>query len=505
MYRNPVHPGFYPDPSTLRVGDDYYMVNSTFQYFPAVAVSHSRDLVNWRPIGHVVTDPAALPLLSTGDSCGVWAPDISYDDGLFYVFFPFATREGDRFRCVNYVCTAPKPEGPWTAPVCLGEGGIDPSHYVEDGKHYMLTSPAATITPLSDDGLRTTGDPVTIWPGITGSAPEGPHLLKRDGTYYLMLAEGGTSYGHRVTVARSRNLYGPYESCPRNPILMQTDPNAPIQKTGHGKWVQTRGGDWWVTYLCGRPLDRRHCPLGRETALDPLTWEADGWPSINGGRGPSVEQVSPLPEHRFVESPTDDFSDAVPGPKWQFIRSMDPRGWSLTERPGFLRLRMSGAGFQQLDRPVNALLQRETSHRYTAETTLELEPGPSDAGEAGLSCYYGWRNHIRFGVVGGDERRVRLVENRAGAVATVAEEALPGRGGVRLRVEVDGFERRFSRAVDGGSFREVGTLPDARFLSDEGVVGEYGFTGTLVGPYALGGAPGSTGHGDFDHFTVTRG
>jgi xylan 1,4-beta-xylosidase len=463
------------------------MVNSTFQYFPAVILSHSRDLVHWRPIGHVVTDSSALDLLSVGDSCGVWAPDLSCHEGTFYVFFPFATRDGDRFTCVNYVCTAPSPEGPWTKPVCLGEGGIDPSHFVEEGRHYMLTSPGATITPLSEDCMRSDGDPVTIWPGITTSAPEGPHLLKRSGYYYLMLAEGGTSYGHRITIARSRELYGPYEPCPHNPILMQTDPEAAIQKTGHGKWIQTATGQWWVTYLCGRPQGERHCTLGRETALDPLTWSEDGWPVINGGNGPSEEQICPdLPEQGWETEPVDTFTSGVPGPKWQWIRNPDPGGWSLSERPGYVRLYTDGGDFQQIDHPVNALLQREVAHNYRAETTLEFTPDLPENGEAGLTCYYGWRNHIRFGLSARDRGGwiLRLVENRAGTVGTLAEWPLSGSGPVTLRVEVEGFRRRFYHRRGEEEFQLTGEIADARFLSDEGVIGEYGFTGTLVGLYA---------------------
>ncbi|MCC5844135.1 MAG: glycoside hydrolase family 43 protein [Verrucomicrobia bacterium] len=500
VYQNPVQPGFFPDPSVLRTGDDFYMVNSTFQYFPAVIISHSRDLVHWRPVGHVVTDPSALNLLSVGDSCGVWAPDISFHEGTYYVFFPFASRSGDRFTCVNYVCAAPSPEGPWTRPVPLGEGGIDPSHFVEEGRHYMLTSPGATLTPLSEDCTRTVGDPVTLWPGSTTRAPEGPHMLKRNGYYYLILAEGGTGMGHRITAARSPSLYGPYEACPHNPILMQTDPEAAIQKTGHGKWIQTAAGEWWVTYLCGRPCGRGRCTLGRETALDPLTWGENGWPVINGGNGPSEAQSCPnLPEHVFDAVPEDRFTGSTPGPKWQFIRNPDPRGWSLKERPGYLRLYTDGADFQQLDRPVNALLQRETAHRYQAETTIEFHPECPEEGGAGLTCYYGWRNHIRFGVTGGPGRRLRLIENRAGEVSMISDIPLAGTGPVHLKVEVDGFSRRFFCRAEKPEYL-AGEIADAGFLSDEGVVGEYGFTGTMVGLYASGADPGHRRAADFSCF-----
>ncbi len=502
-YRNPILPGFFPDPSIVRVGDDYYLVNSTFHYFPAVILSHSRDLVHWQQIGHVVTDPNALDFAAVGDSCGVWAPDISFHDGLFYVYFTFVVREGRSLRCTNYVTTASTPLGPWSTPAAVIEGGIDPSHFVEDGRHYMLLNPGATLVPLSDDGLRAVGEPVLLWPGSTGRSPEGPHLLKRNGYYYLLLAEGGTGFGHRITAARSRALLGPYEPCPHNPILMQTDPEATIQKSGHGKWVQTQHGEWWIVYLCGRLNAGRFCTLGRETCLDPLEWDADGWPVINGGRGPSAEQRRPaLPEHRRETPMSDTFDSPQLGPQWQFIRTPDPTLWSLSERPGYLRLR---AGAPCIDRlgPANAVLQRERSHRYQAETTLEFLPGQAGE-EAGLVCYYGHRHQIRLAVVRDGGRKVRLTEVRAGVSSILGERPADPEASLTLRVEVAGQRRSFHCRSGESPFEHVGEIPDCRFLSDEGVTDDFNFTGTMVGLYAQSGGASPHRPADFGSFHLAE-
>lgn len=259
-YTNPVMTGFHPDPSIIRVGDDYYMANSTFQYFPAIAISHSKDLVHWHIIGHGITENDGLDLSEIKDSHGIWAPDLSYHDGTFYIFATFRLNEptminGKKLIRRQIMIKSDRPEGPYTKPVFIDEGsGIDPSHFVDDdGKHYMLLSPACTLFPLNDECTEITGTPSLIWEGTGRRAPEGPHLLKTNGYYYAILAEGGTGYSHSITIARSNHLYGPYEPCPHNPILTQADPDAVLQRAGHGKLVKTQNGEWWAVYLCGRP------------------------------------------------------------------------------------------------------------------------------------------------------------------------------------------------------------------------------------------------------------
>ena len=247
MYNNPVQRGFFPDPSVVRVGDDYYMANSTFQYFPAIAISHSKDMIHWHVIGHAITDSEELDLRDIKDSHGIWAPDINYVDGKFIIMATLRLN-GDGKRDNNVlrrqlVVTSDKPQGPYSKPAWLEVDNIDPSLFVDDdGKKYLLISPGINLLPLSDDCTKVTGESVCVWPGTGERCPEGPHIFKKGEYYYAMLAEGGTGYGHGINVARSKNLYGPYEESPYNPVLRQFNPDAPIQRTGHGNIIETQDG-----------------------------------------------------------------------------------------------------------------------------------------------------------------------------------------------------------------------------------------------------------------------
>lgn len=294
------------------------------------------------------------------------------------------------------VMKSDRPEGPYSRPAFIDVDGIDPSHFVDDdGTHYMVLSPGASIVKLNADCTKALTPKVTVWPGTGVRAPEGPHILKKDGYYYAILAEGGTGYGHRITVARSKNLFGPYEPSPYNPVMMQTDPDAPIQRTGHGKLVQTQNGDWWIAYLCGRPNQGRYTTLGRETALDPVEWTDDGWFTINQGRGPSFVQTAPdLPEVKYEEKFFDNFDTDKLQLYWQFVRNPDNDRWSLTNRPGYLRIYTSSGQIGQIE-TRNIIVRREKHHVYQATAKLEFDPGCLEE-EAGLICMYGRHCSVRI-------------------------------------------------------------------------------------------------------------
>ncbi len=503
-YRNPVVSGFFPDPSAVRVGEVFYMVNSTFQYFPAIVISHSRDLVHWEIIGHAVTESEWLDLSDLSDSHGIWAPDISYHGGFFYIYATLRLNnppEGVRAPLRRQIMVkSDRPEGPYSKPVFLDVDNIDPSHFVDDdGSRYMVIAPGATLVRLSADGAAVAAEPVQAWPGTGLKAPEGPHIVKKDGWYYAILAEGGTGFGHSITVARSRKLHGPYEACPLNPVLTQKDPRAAIQRSGHGKMVQTSAGDWWMLYLCGRTNEGMYTTLGRETALDPVRWTDDGWCIVNGGAGPSEIQTAPdLPEHRYTEAFRDDFDSPRLALHWQFVRNPDPGSWSLAERPGFYRI---WTGSEDLDsiRAKNTLLRREKHHRYTS--TLRMEFSPRSEGEqAGLTCYYGIRNHIKLFLCNDGGLKIRLVENRNGTVSRLGEVEGGAGKALLLRVETRGQTRVFSASFDGGSWKPVGKVGDSRFLSDEGVAEGKHHTGAMVGVFANNGGSGARIPADFDWF-----
>ena len=506
-YQNPVLPGFFPDPSLVRVGEDFYLVNSTFQYFPAIIISHSRDLVHWKQIGHVFEDPGSLDLTGFDDGCGIWAPDISYHDGEFYIFYCLVQLKKDRSVNVrgNYVTRSKSITGPWSKPVQLTEEGNDPSHFVDDdGTHYMLYAggipkgSATKISKLNADCTKVVDGPHWIDYGGEKRAPEGPHMFKKDGWYYhTMAASGGIYDGHHQLIARSKNVLGPYEASPHNPFIAQLDPKAPIQHHGHAKLVKTQNNEWWALYLCQRRL-KGFSTLGRETGLDRVDWQADGWPLINNGKGPSESNNFPkLPFTPQENLRSDEFDASRLGVQWQWVRNPDPSRFSLAERPGFLRLRGETTG---VDAPHarHILVQREVSHQYSAITRLEFKPRPGD--EAGLLCYYDSMSHITFGMANRNGPSLELTECRKGKNKTIASARLdPSAGAVFLKVEVDGLMRRFSWRNGEGGWTELGAIPDATFLSDQGTP-LWGFTGTMVGLYASRPANTTPFAADFDFF-----
>ena len=505
-YANPVIPGFFPDPSVVRVGEDYYLVNSTFQYFPGVIISHSRDLVNWRQIGHVFEKSEDLDLTGFMDGCGIWAPDLSWHEGKFYLFYCLVQLTKDRSINVrgNYVVTATDIHGPWSKPVQLTTEGNDPSHFVDtDGSHYLLYAGgipkggATRIAKLTPDCTRLAEEPRWISYGGEKRAPEGPHLIRKDGWYYhIMAASGGIYDGHHQLVGRSRSLYGPYEPSPHGPFIAQMDKTSPLQHHGHAKLVQTQTGSWWAVYLMQRRIER-FSPLGRETGLDRVEWGEDGWPQLNGGRGPSARAPVPdLPPSPALIRVEETFTATTLGLPWQWVRNPLPDGSSLTERPGWLRLSTTSG---DLDAPLarNIPLQREVALRATATTRMEF--APSGDQEAGLLCYYDAKSFLRLGLTRRDGLRLVLSESRKGVPSILGESPGIPAGPVELRVEIDGLSRTFAYRVGEGAWTTVGVVPKATHLSDQGTP-LWGFTGTMIGLYAVGRSTGERIPAYFDDF-----
>ena len=328
-YRNPVIPGFHPDPSFCRVGEDYYLVTSSFEYFPGVPVYHSRDLVHWEQIGHALTRDSQLPLQNVGRSRGIYAPTIRYHNGRFYIITTNVDSIG------NFIVTADHPAGPWSEPVLVDQPGIDPSLFFDDdGKVYY------TGTHHDSSGVQGIGlfeiDPNTgarreetriVWYGTGWKCPEAPHLYKINGLYYLMIAEGGTEYGHMVTIARASSPYGPYEACPGNPILTHASNRmrgSAIAGTGHADLLQAHDGSWWMVFLAFRPTEQYFHHLGRETFLCPVRWE-NGWPVVNDGRPVRLEMDAPCLPFAPVPAPQGrELFSAGFSPQWNWLR--DRRG-----------------------------------------------------------------------------------------------------------------------------------------------------------------------------------
>lgn len=513
MYHNPIRRGMFPDPSIVRVGEDYYMVNSSFIFFPCIPISHSKDLIHWEIIGHAVTEPEWASLDELEGGRGYWAPDISYDNGKFYITATYRLNDTGTVYRKQIVVSSEKPEGPYSKPAIIDEDGIDPSIFHEDGRHYMLLNRGARILELNDDCTKQISEAKLLYYGDQKRAPEGPHLLKKDGYYYLFLAEGGTGMGHRISVARSKTLMGNYEPCPYNPIMRQMDEGAAIQRCGHGKPVCTQNGEWYMVYLCGRMIGDGYSMLGRETALDPVSWTADGWPVVNGLKGPSVLQKKPdLPEWlpketasvsedgiRSVAADAEQTMTAAAGwdKKWMTPRVPEPEG--ILFLPSGIRIK--GSRFPLKDVAArNILLQRQTSFCFRAETGLFI-PKLADGQEAGLTCYYDENTWVCLALCKADAYYIQVKEH-IGEKDILHEKYMlsddcAGKK-ITLKVKTEYLRRLFTFCVEGQEETAAAELPDVFYLCDEGIRMGKRFTGAMTGIYAVAGEQKL--YADFSHF-----
>lgn len=535
--RNPILPGFNPDPSIVRVGDDYYIATSTFESFPGVQIHHSRDLVHWRLLTRPLNRASQLNMLGDPDSCGVWAPCLTYADGLFWLIYTDVKRfgrtsvagaSGASMRDFhNYLVTCPTIDGDWSDPVYLNSSGFDPSlFHDDDGRKYLLNMlwdhrPGANrfagivLQEYSVTERKLVGERKNIFQGTPLGLTEGPHIYKRDGWYYLLTAEGGTNWNHAVTLARSRKLTGPYELHPDTYVLSARQrPDAELQRTGHASLVETQDGEAYMVYLCGRPLrNRGRCTLGRETAIQKMSWGEDGWLRTLDGDGiPTVDTPAPsLPAHTFPAAPArEDFAAAQLPIDFQWLRTPRPEEiFSLTARPGHLRLfgrETIGSLFRQ-----SLVARRQQSHCYSASTVMEFEPEHFQQ-LAGLTCYYSSAKfhylHISTDEIIGKHLRVMsCIPDSVQADAFTPPIPIPAGKRVHLRVEVDYERLHFAYLVEGvdKDWRWLPQQFDASILSDEATTpGFPSFTGAFVG-VACQDMAGTARPADFDFFEYREG
>ena len=530
IIRNPILRGFNPDPSIVRVGDDYFIATSTFEWFPGVQIHHSRDLVNWRLRTRPLRRASQLNMLGDPDSCGVWAPDLTYADGRFYLVYTDVKRygrttvagaSGASLRDFhNYLVTSTGIDDDWSDPIHLNSSGFDPSLFHDDnGNKYLLNMlwdhrpghnrfAGIVMQQFSAAEQRLVGERRVIFSGTPLGLTEGPHLYKRGGYYHLIAAEGGTGWAHAVTMARARTIEGPYELHPDVHVLSARHrPDVALQRAGHADLVDTPDGSSYMVYLCGRPLrNRGRCTLGRETAIQKMVWGEDGWLRTVAGDGlPSVEAEAPRGAALTTSHPParEHFEGAQLPIDFQWLRSPWPDElFSLTERPGFLRLygrETVGSLFQQA-----LVARRQQAHCYSASTIVEFEPRHFQQ-MAGLICYY---NSSKFhylyistdAAVGKHVRVMSALPDQAQTDAFTPPFSIPSNVVVELRVEIDYERLHFGYRVGGAEWTWIPQQFDASILSDEATApGLPNFTGAFVG-MACQDMSGARCPADFDWF-----
>ncbi|MEV6484009.1 glycoside hydrolase family 43 protein [Streptomyces sp. NPDC051576] len=521
MIHNPVLRGFEPDPVILRVGDDFYIATSTFEWYPGVRVHHSRDLVNWRALGGVLDTDRLLDLTGVPDSGGIWAPGLSYADGRFHLVFTVVDTYAEGWKDLpNYVTSAPSIDGPWSDPVPLHGRGFDVSlFHDDDGRSWLLNMrfdwrperesfAGIEIQEYDRATQALLGEPRTISVGTAAGVAEGPHLYKKDGWYYLVHAEGGTGYEHGAAVARSRDLFGPYLPDPSGPLLTaRHDPSLELQKAGHCSLVETPKGQWYAAHITARPYtERGRCVLGRETALQPVSWTEDGWPRIAGGV-PAVTVPAPdLPPAPVPAEPATDRFDGL-GPDWSTLRRPATPDW-VEPAPG--RLRIHGGQSPAGRRTPSLVARRVTAQRCSFETRVTFAPRTPDH-LAGLTAYYNTRNWHYLYVTADDDGRPILTALSCAAGQVTAhpvEIPLEPAHAVTLRAELDGPRLRFAYGTgDDGAPHPLPLDLDATVLSDEhadefheGQLRVLGFTGAMLGLWVQD-LDGAGAYADFAYAT----
>ncbi len=514
--KNPILRGFNPDPSICRAGDDFYIATSTFEWYPGVQIHHSNDLQTWRLAGRPLNEARLLDLTGVPDSCGVWAPCLSYADGMFWLCYTVVTRfDGDFKDTHNFLTWSPSIDGEWADPVYVNSSGFDPSLFHDDDGRKWHTNmvwdhrPDRThfrgivLQEYAHQERRLVGPRKIIFDGSTTGFTEGPHLYKRGLYYYLITAEGGTGYGHAVTFARSRNIWGPYEIDPALHVLTARDrPSAQLQRTGHGSIIDDQDGNWWLAHLCSRPLgNSKRSLLGRETALQPIHWSDDGWVRLS-----DPESALDATDASELQDVTYEFTGGDLPEDFQWLRVPDPSElFSLTENPSALRL----YGRDSLGSLFHSALVARRQQHFNFEASTCVAFAPDDFQQAaGLAVYYNAHKFHYCYITHDDEAGCVLQvmsclgDQSLHVVFPIkdAPVALSEISEVWLRVRVEGAKLEFFWSSDGERWKQVGEALDASILSDEAGKGEgANFTGAFVG-MACQDLTGQRAHADFSSF-----
>lgn len=531
---NPILPGFNADPSILRVGDDYYIANSTFEWYPGVQIHHSRDLANWDLVCRPLSRASQLDMRGDPDSCGVWAPCLTHDGDRFYLVYTDVKRKDGSFKDAhNYIVTAPDVRGPWSDPVYANSSGFDPSlfHDPDTGKKWFVNmlwdhrrrggllgnSAFAGIVLQEFDAAagRLVGPRRNIFPGTELALVEGPHLYKRGGWYYLLTAEGGTSWDHACTLARARDVWGPYETHPQRHILTSKDaPLAAIQKAGHGDLVDTPDGRTYLVHLCGRPTTQnRRCVLGRETSIQECYWDDDGWLHVKDGPVPSLRVDVPgtRDEDKYWREIKYSFEEQELPKDLQWLRTPEPERIFKTgagdegKQLVLIGRETIGSWFEQA-----LVARRQTHFSYDAETVVDFSP--EDEREfAGLTAYYCRYNFFYLTVTAdsdGQRELLLMISDVSWPDGDLETQPLlepvkiPQSGKIKMALTIRGPQLQFYYAMEGEEeLKKIGPVLDASILCDEcgGHQTHGSFTGAFVG-VACSDLNGTAREAKFDHF-----
>jgi len=513
MIQNPILKGFCPDPSIIRVGQDYYIATSTFEWWPGVRLFHSRDLQHWEQIPSPLRRESQLNMVGDPMSGGVWAPCLSYDGKRFFLIYTdVKTKKGRYYNTHNYLVYTDDIYGDWSDPVFLNSIGFDPSLFHDtDGKKYlinMVNGFKGVLVQELDESFHLTGERRKVYAGSGLGFTEGPHMYHIGDWYYLIVAEGGTGYNHCVTMARSRSLWGPFETAPDNPVLTSDRENmGSLQKCGHADIVETQSGEWYMVHLCSRPLKgEKWCTLGRETAIQKMTWDRDGWLRLKAG-GRIARDAAEAPQgiaETALPNDEEGFFDDFDLPELN-VRYSSPRVDYHTfadcrARKGFVRLK----GQESLNslHHVSLIGVRQQKISCAAETEMFFDPSYPEQ-LAGLAYMYDAMNFYILGKTVTEEGDpvLTLIKSDTGVITDEMEPVpIPKEGGLRLRVQVseDGTWAEFSYGTEDGAWHPAGGSLTTQILTDEHC---KGFTGAYFGLYAHD-MTGLSQTADFAYFTI---
>lgn len=492
---NPILPGFNPDPSLVRVGNDYYIATSTFEWFPGVCIHHSQDLMNWEIVSYALTNESELNLMGIDTSCGIWAPNLTYNNGIYYLLYTIVYTNRHRFKDThNFLVTASDVKGPWSKPIALNRTGFDPSLFHDpDGRKWMVNMlfdyrldekrfGGVAVQEYDQERKQLTGSVYNVFRGSEVGTTEGPNIFYHAGYYYLVTAEGGTAFNHCVTLCRSKKITGPYEMCPYNPVLTSRgNPDALLKRAGHGQIIEDGNGNWYMAHLCSRTVDE-YSIMGRETAIQNMMLTEDGWFKVMGSEDSSPRdyfEVTADMEHIPVKRGLVDFSKSgIPYDYMTLRQSRETCGIKVED--GSLNL----VGGNSLSSKYNQALLVRRQQNFSYEFTAQMEFQPKNhCHMAGIVCYYNYDNY-NYLFVSRDEAGQRYMEVLSSENKNLTEskrQLLKDEdSAIFLKAEVRERELQFYYSLDNQVYIKMGQVLDMRFLSDEHIEGN-GFTGTMVG------------------------